>query len=194
VLGITLVFLLLERSFGIGIFDPAMAAIRYSSALFLVLFASGRYIMDCAGMAIISEVIPTFSKKTISDTKPLLLPAVSIALVDSWSGDIHVSSAAVSFAHGDLLVPDVPGGDSIRCKSIHWLATMYRGSISLQELPCFMLFHSAAVCHCGLTGIFLGALSTDIHLTDTYFVVAHFHYVMMEDRDCIPCGYSLLVA
>jgi cytochrome c oxidase subunit 1 len=181
VLGITLVLLMLERSFGIGIFDPAMGGDPVLFQHFFWFYSHPAvYIMIVPGMAIISEVIPTFSKKTIFGYKAIAFSSVSIALVGFvvWGHHMFVSGqsplATVIFSFLTFLVA-IPSG----VKVFNWLATMYRGSISLEAPMLYAISFLLLFAIGGLTGIFLGALSTDIHLTDTYFVVAHFHYVMM---------------
>ena len=181
VLGITLVLLMLERSFGIGIFDPAIGGDPVLFQHFFWFYSHPAvYIMIVPGMAIISEVIPTFSKKTIFGYKAIAFSSVAIALVGFlvWGHHLFVSGqsslASVIFSFLTFLVA-IPSG----VKVFNWLATMYRGSISLEAPMLYAISFLLLFSIGGLTGIFLGALSVDIHLTDTYFVVAHFHYVMM---------------
>ena len=131
-------------------------------------------------MAIISEVIPTFSRKTIFGYKAIAFSSIAIALVGFlvWGHHMFVSGqselATVIFSFLTFLVA-IPSG----VKVFNWVTTMYRGSISLEAPMLYAISFLLLFSIGGLTGIFLGALSTDIHLTDTYFVVAHFHYVMM---------------
>jgi len=181
VLGITLVLLMLERSFGIGIFDPAIGGDPVLFQHFFWFYSHPAvYIMIVPGMAIISEIIPTFSKKTIFGYKAIAFSSVSIALVGFlvWGHHMFVSGqsnlASVIFSFLTFLVA-IPSG----VKVFNWLATMYRGSITLEAPMLYAISFLLLFGIGGLTGIFLGALSVDIHLTDTYFVVAHFHYVMM---------------
>jgi len=138
------------------------------------------YIMIVPGMAIISEVIPTFSRKTIFGYKAIAFSSVAIALVGFlvWGHHMFVSGqsqlASTIFSFLTFLVA-IPSG----VKVFNWLATMYRGSIQLDAPMLYAISFLLLFAIGGLTGIYLGALSTDVHLTDTYFVVAHFHYVMM---------------
>jgi cytochrome c oxidase subunit I len=181
VLGITLLLLALERSMGIGIFDPARGGDPVLFQHFFWFYSHPAvYIMIVPGFACISEIIPVFSKKTIFGYKAIAFSSVSIAIVGFlvWghhmfvSGQSSVANAIFSFL---TFLVAIPSG----VKVFNWLATMYRGSIwmasPMQYAVSFLLLFSIG----GLTGIYLGALATDIHLTDTYFVVAHFHYVMM---------------
>jgi cytochrome c oxidase subunit 1 len=181
VLGITMVLLMMERFFHIGIFDPAIGGDPVLFQHFFWFYSHPAvYIMIVPGMAIISEIIPTFSKKTIFGYKAIAFSSISIALVGFlvWGHHMFVSGqsqlATVVFSFLTFLVA-IPSG----VKVFNWLATMYRGSISLDTPMLYAISFLLLFAIGGLTGIYLGALSTDIHLTDTYFVVAHFHYVMM---------------
>ncbi len=181
VLGITLVLLLMERAFGIGIFDPKIGGDPVLFQHFFWFYSHPAvYIMIVPGMAIISEVIPTFSKKTIFGYKAIAFSSIAIALVGFlvWGHHMFVSGqsslANVIFSFLTFVVA-IPSG----VKVFNWLATMYRGSISLDTPMLYAISFLLLFAIGGLTGIFLGALSVDVHLTDTYFVVAHFHYVMM---------------
>jgi cytochrome c oxidase subunit 1 len=181
VLGITLLLLMFERAFQIGIFDPRIGGDPILFQHFFWFYSHPAvYIMILPGMAIISEIIPTFSQKTIFGYRSIAFSSVAIALVGFlvWGHHMFVSGqsplAGVIFSFLTFLVA-IPSG----IKVFNWLATMWRGNIKLDApmlyAVSFLLLFSIG----GLTGIFLGALSVNIHLTDTYFVVAHFHYVMM---------------
>src|ERR1019366_8080733 len=138
------------------------------------------YIMILPGMAIISEIIPTFSRKTIFGYKAIAYSSVALALLGFlvWGHHMFVAGqsdlATVVFSALTFLVA-IPSG----VKLFSWLAMMYKGNISLETPMLYAISFILLFAIGGLTGIFLGALSTDVHLTDTYFVVAHFHYVMM---------------
>lgn len=136
--------------------------------------------MIVPGMAIISELIPTFSHKTIFGYRAIAFSSVAIALLGFlvWGHHMFVSGqselATTIFSFLTFLIA-IPSG----VKVFNWTATMYKGSISLDTPMLYAISFLLLFTIGGLTGIYLGALSTDIHLTDTYFVVAHFHYVMM---------------
>jgi len=136
--------------------------------------------MIVPGMAIISEIIPTFSRKTIFGYRAIAYSSVALALLGFlvWGHHMFVAGqselATVVFSALTFLVA-IPSG----VKLFNWLATMYKGNISLETPMLYAISFLLLFAIGGLTGIFLGALSTDVHLTDTYFVVAHFHYVMM---------------
>ncbi len=181
VLGITLVLLMLERAFGIGIFDPRIGGDPVLFQHFFWFYSHPAvYIMILPGMAIISELIPTFSHKTIFGYRAIAYSSVSLALVSFivWGHHMFVAGqsqlATVVFSALTFLVA-IPSG----IKMFNWLCTMYQGNISLETPMLYAISFLVLFAIGGLTGIFLGTLSTDVHLTDTYFVVAHFHFVMM---------------
>ncbi|MGD1097043.1 MAG: cytochrome c oxidase subunit I [Bryobacteraceae bacterium] len=181
VLGITLVLLILERAFNIGIFDPKIGGDPVLFQHFFWFYSHPAvYIMILPGMAIISELIPTFSRKTMFGYRAVAYSSVSLALVSFivWGHHMFVAGqsqlASVVFSALTFLVA-IPSG----VKMFNWLSTMYRGNISLETPMCYAISFLILFAIGGLTGLFLGTLSTDVHLTDTYFVVAHFHYVMM---------------
>jgi cytochrome c oxidase subunit I len=181
VLAITLLLLMMERLFSIGIFDPKLGGDPVLFQHFFWFYSHPAvYIMILPGMAIISEVIPTFSQKTIFGYRSIAFSSVAIALIGFlvWGHHMFVSGqsplASVIFSFLTFLVA-IPSG----IKVFNWLATMWRGNISLNAPMLYAINFLLLFAIGGLTGIFLGALATDVHLTDTYFVVAHFHYVMM---------------
>jgi cytochrome c oxidase subunit 1 len=136
--------------------------------------------MILPGMAIISEIIPVFSKKTIFGYKAIAWSSVSIAFVSFlvWghhmfvSGQSRLAGAIFSFLTFLVAIPSA-------IKVFNWLTTMYKGSIELKAPMLYAIMFLLLFGIGGLTGLFLGSLATDVHLHDTYFVVAHFHYVMM---------------
>ena len=181
VLGITLLLLLMERVFHVGIFDPALGGDPVLFQHFFWFYSHPAvYIMIVPGFAVISEVIPTFSKKTIFGYKAIAFSSIAIALVGFlvWghhmfvSGQSALAGAIFSFLTFLVAIPSA-------VKVFNWLATMYRGSIDLRAPMLYAISFLLLFSIGGLTGIYLGALSVDIHMHDTYFVVAHLHYVMM---------------
>jgi cytochrome c oxidase subunit 1 len=181
VLGITLVLLILERAFGMGIFDPAMGGDPVLYQHFFWFYSHPAvYIMILPGMGIISELIPVFARKRIFGYKAIAFSSLAIAFVSFlvWGHHMFVSGqaalAATIFSFLTFLVA-IPSG----IKIFNWLATLYKGRITFDAPMLWAFSFLILFAIGGLTGIFLGALAVDIHLHDTYFVVAHFHFVMM---------------
>jgi cytochrome c oxidase subunit 1 len=181
VLAITLLLLVMERLFQVGIFDARLGGDPVLFQHFFWFYSHPAvYIMILPGMAIISEVIPVFSKKHIFGYRAIAFSSVAIALISFvvWGHHMFTSGqsqlAAALFSFLTFLVA-IPSG----IKVFNWVATMYRGSIDLKAPMLYAISFLLLFTIGGLTGMFLGALSVDIHLHDTYFIVAHFHYVMM---------------
>lgn len=180
VLGITLLLLIAERALGIGIFDPALGGDPVLYQHFFWFYSHPAvYIMILPAMGIISELISTFSRTPIFGYRFLAYSSVAIALLGFlvWGHHMFTSESAMAAVIFSALTfsVSIPSG----IKIFNWLATMYKGSISLTTPMCFALSFIVLFAFGGLTGLFLGALATDVHLHDSYFVVAHFHYVMM---------------
>ena len=181
VLGITVVLLILERVVNIGIFDPAMGGDPVLFQHFFWFYSHPAvYIMILPGMGIISEVIATFSHKRIFGYKAIAFSSLGIAFMSFlvWGHHMFVSGqselASMVFSFLTFFV-GIPSG----IKVFNWLATMYKGQISLKVPMLYAISFLILFSIGGLTGIFLAAVSVDAHLHDTYFIVAHFHYVMM---------------
>ena len=181
VLAITLLLLIMERLFGVGVFDPKLGGDPVLFQHFFWFYSHPAvYIMILPGMAIISEIVPAMSQKTFFGYKATAFSSVAIAIVSFvvWghhmftSGQSQLAGAIFSFLTFLVGIPSA-------IKVFNWITTMYKGSISLAAPMLYALMFLILFGIGGLTGIFLGAMSVDIHLHDTYFVVAHFHYVMM---------------
>lgn len=180
VLGITLLLIILERVFGVGIFDPALGGdpLLYQH-MFWIYSHPAVYIMILPAMGLVSEIIPTFSKKDIFGYGPIAMSSLAIAFVGYLVWGHHMFSSGISdtsraiFSFLTFIVA-IPTG----IKVFNWVATMYKGSIDARAPFLFVVAFIVIFSIGGLTGLVLGSLNTDIHLTDTYFVVAHFHYVM----------------
>ena len=180
VVGILLVLVLAERFLGIGIFDPTKGGdpVLYQH-VFWIYSHPAVYIMILPAMGIASEVIPTFARRTIFGYSFIAASSIAIAAIGSlvWGHHMFTSGmsneARVVFSFLTFLVA-VPSA----VKVFNWVATMYGGSIQLDPPMVLALVFIVLFSVGGLTGLILGSLSTDIHLTDTAFVVGHFHYTM----------------
>jgi cytochrome c oxidase subunit 1 len=181
VLAITLLLLVLERVAGVGIFDPAMGGDPVLFQHFFWFYSHPAvYIMILPGMGIISELISTFSQKKIFGYKAIAFSSLAIAFISFlvWGHHMFVSGqsqlASMIFSFLTFLV-GIPSG----IKIFNWLATLYKGKIRFDTPMLYALSFLFLFTIGGLTGMFLGTLATDVHLHDTYFVVAHFHFVMV---------------
>ena len=181
VLAITLMLLTIERTLNIGIFDPAMGGDPVLYQHFFWFYSHPAvYIMILPGFGIESELIAVHSRKHIFGYKAIALSSVAIAIISFlvWghhmfvSGQSELAGVLFSFLTFAVAVPTA-------IKVFSWVATLYKGSIEFNTPMLYGLMFLFTFTIGGLTGIFLGALSVDVHLHDTYFVVAHFHYVMM---------------
>jgi cytochrome c oxidase subunit 1 len=181
VLAMALILLIVERLWQIGIFDPALGG---DPLLFQHLFwfysHPAVYIMILPGMGVVSEVIPCFARKNLYGYTAVALSSFGIACLGFlvWAHHMFVAGisvyAAMIFSFMSYLVA-VPSA----IKVFNWTATLYKGSVSF-EAP--MLYALGFVCLFtagGLTGLFLAALGMDMHVHDTYFVIGHFHFIMV---------------
>ncbi|MBI2411945.1 MAG: cbb3-type cytochrome c oxidase subunit I [Deltaproteobacteria bacterium] len=179
ILGVNLLLVIAERVFGIGVFDPAKGGdpILYQH-LFWIYSHPAVYIMILPGMGIISEIIPVFARKVIFGYRAIAYSSLGIAGVGSlvWGHHMFVSgssyTAGVIFSFFTFLVA-IPSA----IKVFNWVGTLYKGSIWLGTPFFFALAFIFLFSIGGLTGLILGALSVNVHLHDTYFVVSHFHYI-----------------
>jgi len=181
VVGITFLLLAMERIFGIGFFDPAKGGDPLLFQHFFWFYSHPVvYVMILPAMGIISEVIPVFTRKPIFGYRAIAYSSLAIAFAGFlvWGHHMFVSGmsniAAIIFSFLTFSVA-IPTG----IKVFNWISTMYKGSITFEPPMMYALTFIFLFIVGGLTGPFLGALATDEHLHDTYFVVAHFHYTMM---------------
>jgi cytochrome c oxidase subunit I len=181
VLAMTLLLLAVESAFHIGVFDPALGG---DPVLFQHMFwfysHPAVYIMILPGFGVISEIIPTFSGKELFGYKFVVWSSIAIAVISFlvWGHHMFVAGtslySALVFSILTFLVA-VPSA----IKVFNWIGTMHKGYIRFDAPMLYALGFIGLFTIGGLTGLFVAALGADVHLTQTYFVVAHFHYVMV---------------
>jgi cytochrome c oxidase subunit I len=181
VVAITILLVALERLAHIGIFDPAAGG---DPVLFQHLFwfysHPAVYIMVLPAMGVVSELIANFSRKNIFGYKFVAFSSLAIAVLGFlvWGHHLFVASQSVyaglifSFLSFAVAIPSA-------IKVFNWTATLYKGSISYDTPMLYGLGFIGLFTIGGMTGMFLASLGTDVHLSDTYFIVAHFHYIMV---------------
>ncbi|HXE13497.1 MAG TPA: cytochrome c oxidase subunit I [Bryobacteraceae bacterium] len=181
VLAITLVMVGVERIAKVGIFDPALGG---DPVLFQHLFwfysHPAVYTMVLPGMAVISEIVPAFSRKPMFGYKAVAFSSVAIAALSFlvWGHHMFVAGESVyvamafSFFSFCVAVPSA-------IKVFNWTATMYQGSVSWDTPMLYAIGFIGLFTIGGMTGLMLAVLGLDVHLHDTYFVIAHFHYIMV---------------
>ena len=181
ILAITLLLIAMERTFGVGIFDPKLGGDPVLFQHFFWFYSHPAvYIMILPAMGVISELMTTFSKKTIFGYTAIAYSSLGIAAVSFfvWGHHMFVSGqseiAGVLFSFITMLV-----GVPTAIKMFNWIATMYKGSIEFRSPMLYALGFLFLFAIGGVTGIMLAVLPVDVHFPDTYFVVAHFHYVMV---------------
>ncbi len=181
VVAITLLLVALENLFRIGIFDPALGG---DPILFQHMFwfysHPAVYIMIVPGFGVISEVIACFARKRIFGYSFVAFSSLAIAVLGFlvWGHHMFTTGqsmyAGMVFSFISFLV-----GVPTAVKIFNWTATLYKGSISLETPMYYALGFIGLFIMGGITGLFLSTIAVDIHLHDTYFVVAHFHFVMV---------------
>src|SRR6266851_658346 len=181
VLAITLVMLMIERLVHVGIFDPALGGdpVLYQH-LFWFYSHPAVYIMILPAMGVASEVVAAFTRKKIFGYKFVAFSSLAIAFLGFlvWAHHMFVAGismySAMIFAFLSFFVA-VPSA----IKVFNWTATLYKASVSWNTPMLYILGFIGLFTIGGVTGLFLAALGLDVHVTDTYFVVAHFHYIMV---------------
>jgi cytochrome c oxidase subunit 1 len=181
VIAITLLLVAAERLFHLGIFDPKLGG---DPILFQHLFwfysHPAVYIMILPAMGVISELVAAFSRKRIFGYKIVAFASIGIAVLGFlvWGHHMFVTGqsiyAAAIFSVLSMLVA-IPSA----VKVFNWTATLYEGSVSYETPMLYALGFIGLFTIGGLTGVMLATLGFDVHVHDTYFIVAHFHYVMV---------------
>nr|HEX4315167.1 cytochrome c oxidase subunit I [Kofleriaceae bacterium] len=181
VLGITVLLLSVERFAHIGIFDPTLGGDPVLFQHFFWFYSHPAvYIMIIPAMGVISELVSVFSRKPLFGYRFVAYSSVSLALLSFlvWGHHMFVSGQS-RLANMVFSALTFTVGIPSAIKVFNWVATLYKGDIRLKTPMLYTLSFLLLFTIGGLTGLFLGILSVDVHLHDTYFVVAHFHYVMM---------------
>jgi cytochrome c oxidase subunit 1 len=181
VLAITLITLAVEHIARVGIFDPKLGGDPVlMQHMFWFYSHPAVYIMILPGMAVVSEVVACFSRKPVFGYKFVAFASLAIAIVGFlvWGHHMFTTSqspyASMIFSFLTWLVA-IPSA----IKVFNWTATLHKGSIRLQTPMLYVLGFIGLFTIGGLTGLHLAAMAVDLHLQDTYFVVAHFHYIMV---------------
>jgi cytochrome c oxidase subunit 1 len=181
VVAITIVMVGVERAFGFGIFDPARGG---DPVLFQHLFwfysHPAVYIMILPAMGVQSELISTFSRKTIFGYSFVAFSSLAIAMFGFivWAHHMFVAGMSTyaalvfSFLSFSVAIPSA-------VKMFNWAATLYKGAVSFETPMLYAYGFMGLFAIGGLTGLFLATLGVDVHVHDTYFVVAHFHFIMV---------------
>src|SRR3989454_2204108 len=181
VLAITLLLVVFERAFNLGIFDPTRGG---DPLLFQHLFwfysHPAVYIMILPSMGVVTEIVPCFARKRVFGYKFVAMASIGIAVLGFLVCAHHMFVAAGFLCLGavfsilgyPVVVPSAP-------KVFNWTATLYKSSITFSTPMLYSFCFIGLFTIGGLTGLFLAALGYYLHRTDTYFVIAHFHYIMV---------------
>jgi cytochrome c oxidase subunit 1 len=180
IVGITLLMIVAERVLKIGFFDPALGGdpILYQH-LFWIYSHPAVYIMILPAMGVISEILPTFAQKSIFGYKAIVVSTMAIAFVGYFVWGHHMFVAGMSglslwlFSLMTFLVA-IPSA----IKVFNWVATLYKGSLRLDTPFYWAVSFIFVFMIGGLSGLVVGSLATDVHVHDTHFVLAHFHYIV----------------
>jgi cytochrome c oxidase subunit I len=181
VLAITLILLAVERIAGVGIFDPALGGDPILFQHFFWFYSHPAvYLMVLPAMGVMSELVTAFSRKNIFGYNFVAFSSIAIAVLSFlvWAHHMFATDqsdfAKLAFSLLSFLVA-IPSA----VKVFNWTATLYKGSISYQTPMLYAFGFIGLFTVGGLTGLFLASLGLDVHVTDTYFIVAHFHFIMV---------------
>ena len=181
VLAITLLLLAVERLFNVGVFDPKLGGDPVlMQHLFWFYSHPAVYIMILPGMAVVSEIIACGARRPVFGYKMVAFASLAIAIISFLVWGHHMftttqapyASMVFSFLSFIVAIPSA-------IKVFNWTSTLYKGSIRLNTPMLYALGFIGLFTIGGLTGLYLAAMAVDLHVQDTYFVVAHFHYIMV---------------
>ncbi len=191
IVGITLLMIVAERTLQIGFFDPALGGdpVLYQH-LFWIYSHPAVYIMILPAMGVISEILPTFARKPIFGYKAIVVSTILIAFIGYFVWGHHMFTAGMSgtaqFAFSFLtFLVAIPSA----IKVFNWISTLYKGSIQLRTPFYWAASFIFVFMIGGLTGLVLGSVATNVHVHDTAFVVAHFHFIVFGG-----VGFAFLAA
>jgi len=181
VLAITLFALIIERAFHIGIFDPSLGGDPLLFQHFFWFYSHPAvYIMILPGMGVVSELIAAYARRPVFGYKMIAYSSMAIGILGFflWGHHMFVAGqsayASMAFSILSFLI-----GIPSAIKVFNWVATLYKGEITLDAPMLYALGFVGLFTVGGLTGFFLAALAVDVHLHDTFFVIAHFHFIMV---------------
>ncbi|MCB1041997.1 MAG: cbb3-type cytochrome c oxidase subunit I [Acidobacteria bacterium] len=180
VVGITLLLLIMERSFGIGFFTASLGGDPILFENFFWFYSHPVvYIMILPAMGVVAEILPVFAKKPIFGYRAIAYSSLAIALVSFfvWGHHLFVSGMS-NWSRWVFSLLTFAVAIPTAIKVFNWISTLYKGSIQLDSPMLYACAFIFLFTIAGLTGLPLATLATDVHLHDTYFVVAHFHYTM----------------
>ncbi len=180
IVGVTLLMVIAERVLQIGFFDPALGGdpVLFQH-LFWIYSHPAVYIMILPAMGVVSEIFPTFSRKPIFGYGAIVVSSLAIAFVGYFVWGHHMFTSGMSywsrwFYSFLTFIVAIPSA----IKVFNWISTLYGGSINIKPPLLFAIAFVFLFMIGGFTGLTLGSLATNIHLHDTDFVVAHFHYII----------------
>ncbi len=180
IVGITLLMVIAERVLQIGFFDPALGGdpVLFQH-LFWIYSHPAVYIMILPAMGVVTEIFPTFSQKPVFGYGAIAISSIAIAVVGYFVWGHHMFTSGISywsrwFFSFLTFIVAIPSA----IKVFNWISTLYGGSINIQPPLLYAISFIFLFMIGGFTGLTLGSLATDVHVHDTSFVVAHFHYII----------------